>query len=84
MTLTDELKIIDDKIKTNQAQYDVDTEAAKISALSSGGLEKYEYLSGEDLAYKAGVVEKANFEYSPLSKVFNKGLDDKKKDFSKD
>ena len=33
MTLTDELKIIDDKIKTNQAQYDVDTEAAKISAL---------------------------------------------------
>ena len=35
-------------------------------------------MSGEDLGYKAGVVEKANFEYSPLSKVFNKGLDDKK------
>ena len=78
MTLTDELKIIDDKIKANQAQYDLDTEAAKISALSSGGLEKCEYLSCENLGYKPGVVKKAKFEYSPLGKVFNKGLDDKK------
>ena len=44
MTLTDELKIIDDKIKANQAQYDLDREAAKISALSSNELDKYEYL----------------------------------------
>ena len=42
MTLIDELKIIDDKIKANQAQYNVDREAVKISALSFGGLEKYE------------------------------------------
>ena len=49
MTLTDELKILNDKIKANQAQYDLDREAAKISALSSKELDKYEYLTGEDL-----------------------------------
>ena len=48
MTLTDELKILDDKIKENQAQCGLDREAAKISALSSGKLEKYQYLTGED------------------------------------
>ena len=42
MTLTDELKIIDDTIKSNQSQYDLDREAAKISALSSKELDKYE------------------------------------------
>ena len=47
MTLTDELKILDDKIKANQAQYDLGREAAKISALPSKNLlEKYEYLTG--------------------------------------
>ena len=59
MTLTDELKILNDKIKTNQAQYDLDREAAKISALSSKELNKYEYLTVEDLGYKLGVVEQA-------------------------
>ena len=80
MTLTDELKILDDRIKTIQAQYDLDREAAKITALSSKELNKYEYLSGEDLGYKLGVAEQAKFEYSPLGKVFNKGLkkEDKK------
>ena len=56
MTLTDELKILDDKIKTNQAQYDLDREAAEISALSLKELDKYEYLTGEDLGYKPGLV----------------------------
>ena len=49
MTLTDELKILDDKIKANQAQYNLGREAAKISALSYKELDKYEYLTGEDL-----------------------------------
>ena len=50
MTLTDELKILDNKIIANQTQYDLGRKAAKISALSSKGLlEKYEYLTGEDL-----------------------------------
>ena len=49
MTLSNEIKILDDKIKANQAQYNLDREAAKMSALSSDELEKYEYLTGEDL-----------------------------------
>ena len=69
MTLTDELKILDDKIKANQAQYDLDREAAKISALSSKELDKYEYLTGEDLGYQPSIAEKAKFEYSPLGEV---------------
>ena len=58
MTLTNELKIIDDKIKANQAQYDLDGETAKITALSSKEFDKYEYLNGKDLGYKPGVVKK--------------------------
>ena len=75
MTLTDEPKILDDKIKGNQVQYDLDREAPKISALSSKELDKYKYLTGEDLGYKPGVLEQAKFEYFPLGKVFNKGLE---------
>ena len=67
MTLTDELKILDDKIKANQAQYDLGREAAKISALSSKDLlEKYKYLTGEDLRHRPSLLEKTKFEYSTL------------------
>ena len=48
MTLTEQVKIFDNKIKANKAQYDLEREAAKISALSSDELKKYEYLTGED------------------------------------
>ena len=58
----------------NEAQYDLDRKAAKISAFSSNNLDKYEYLSSEDLDCKPDAVEQARFEYSPLGKVFNKGL----------
>ena len=57
MTLTDEIKILEDKIKANQAQYNLHREAAKITALSSKEWDKYEYLTGEDLGYKPGVIE---------------------------
>ena len=66
MTLNDELKILDEKIKTNQVQYNVDKEAANISALSSKELDKHEYLTGEVFEYKAGVVEQDKFSYSSL------------------
>ena len=59
----------------NEAQYDLDRKAAKISALSSNNLDKYEYLTGEDLGLKPSTIEQARFEYSPLGKIFNKGLD---------
>ena len=75
MTLTDELKILDHKIKANQAQYDLGREAAKISALSSKDLlEKYEYLTGEDLGHRPSVLEKTKFEYSPLGMSLSKSF----------
>ena len=77
MTVTDQLKIIDNKIKANQAQYDLDRLAAKISALSSSELRKHEYFTGEDLGYRPSVLEQIKFDYSALGKVFNTGLDDK-------
>ena len=71
MTVTDELKIHDDEIEANEAQYNLDREAAKISALSSKELQKYEYLTVEDLGYKPGVVERTKFESSPLGEVLS-------------
>ena len=59
----------------NEAQNDLDRKPAKISALSSNNLDKYEYLTGEDLDLKKSTIEQAKFEYSPLGKIFNKGLD---------
>ena len=64
MPLTDKFKILDDKIKANQAQYDLDREASKTSALSSKELDKYEYLTLKDLGYKPVVVEQAKFQCS--------------------
>ena len=60
MTVTDQLKIIDNKIKANQAQYDLDRLAAKKSTYYFGDLRKYEYLPGEDLGYKPTVFEQGN------------------------
>ena len=78
--LTDQVKqILDDKINANKAQYDLDREAAKISALSSGELEKYEYLTGQDLGYKPDEIQNGQFEYFSLGTVFNKGLDESDK-----
>ena len=59
----------------NEAQYDLDRKAAKIFALSSNNLDKYEYLTGEDLGLKPSTIEQTRFEYSPLGKIFNKRLD---------
>ena len=74
MTINEQIKILDDKIRSNKAQYDLDRQNAKVSALSSGELDKYEYLTGEDLGYKPDVIQKAKFEYRPLGQIFNKGL----------
>ena len=81
MTITKQVKILDGKIKANKAQYDLERQAAKISALSSKDLEKYESLTGEDLGYKPDVIQRAKFEYSPLVEAFNKVFkkDDKNK-----
>ena len=75
MFINEQVKILYNKIGSNQGRDDLDRQNAQISALSSGELDKYEYLTGEDLGYKPDVVQKAKFEYSPLGQVFNKGLE---------
>ena len=75
MTITDQIKISNRKIMQNESQHNLDRKSVKISALSSNNLDKYEYLTGEDLDLKPNIVEQAKFEYSPLGKIFNKGLD---------
>ena len=74
MTRKEQNKILDDKIKANNAQYDLDRMNAEISAYSSGDLDKYEFLTKQDLKYKPDALERAKFTYSPLGKVFNDGL----------
>ena len=74
-TITDQIKILDRKIMQNEAQYDLDRKASKICSLSSNNLGKYEYLTHEDFRLKPSAIEQTKFEYSPLVKVFNKGLD---------
>ena len=76
MRVTNQIKMLDREIMQNEAQYDLDRKAAKISALPSNNVDKYEYLTGEDLCLKPSTVEQAKFEYSPLSKIFNKGLNE--------
>ena len=74
MTRKDQIKILNDKIKVNNAQYDLDRINAEMSAYSSGDLPKYEYLTKKVLGYKPDAVEKVKFEYSPIGKVFTDGL----------
>ena len=79
MTVTYQIKILDRKIKQNEAQYHLNRKTAKTSALSSGNVDKYDYLTGEDLNYKPSSVEQAEFDYSPLHKFFNKVLEEEDK-----
>ena len=63
---------IEDQIKDEKLQYDINREAAKISALSSGKIDKYEYLTGEEIlpSNQQQIIEQAKFTYSPLGKAF--------------
>ena len=74
MTITDQIKILNKNIMQNEAQYDLGRKAAKISALSSNNLDKYEYLTGEDLSLKPSTIEQARFEYSPLGAVLSNNI----------
>ena len=61
-------------IKDEKPQYDINREAAKISALSSGKIDKYEYLTGEEIlpSNQKQIIEQAKFTYSPFGKAFEK------------
>ena len=67
---------INDQIRDEKLQYDINREAAKISALSSGKIRKYEYLTGEDILpfNQQQIIEQAKFTYSPLGKAFKKQI----------
>ena len=67
---------INEQIKDEKLQYDINREAAKISALSSGKIHKYEYLTGEDIlpSNQQQIIEQAKFTYSPLGKAFEKQI----------
>ena len=65
---------IKDQIRDEKLQYDINREASKISALSSGKIDKYEYLTGEEIlpSNQQEIIEQAKFTYSPLGKAFEK------------
>ena len=67
---------INDQIKDEKLQHDINREAAKISTLSSGKNHKYEYLTGEDIlpSNQQQIIEQAKFTYSPLGKAFEKQI----------
>ena len=83
MIKNDQIKILNNKIKANNAQYNIERLNAEISAFSEGDLDKYEFLTRKDLKYKPNALDKAKFEFSPLGKVFNQGLDKKAEDYKK-
>ena len=68
--------IISDQIRDEKLQHDINRETAKISALSSGNIQKYEYLTGEDIlpSNQQQIIEQAKFIYSPLGKAFEKQI----------
>ena len=67
---------INDQIRDEKIQYDINREAAKTSVLSSGKIHKYEYLTGEDIlpSNQQQIIEQAKFTYSPLRKAFEKQI----------
>ena len=68
--------IIDHKIRDEKLQYDITREAAKISALSSGKIDKYKYLTGEEIlpSHQRQITEQAKFTYSPRENAFENKL----------
>ena len=65
---------IDDKIRDEKLQYESNREAAKISALSSGRIDEYEYLTGKEIlpSDQSRILKQAKFTYSPLGKTLEK------------
>ena len=73
--------VVDNQIRDEKLQYYINREAAKILALSSGEIGKYEYLTGEEILpfNQKQITKQAKFTYSPLRKAFEKQIKKKKK-----
>ena len=76
MSICDKIKTINNKVEQRKAQYSLDRQTATISALSSGNVSKYEFLTSKDILTEINQLEKAatmkKFEYSPLGKELKK------------
>ena len=87
MSIAEKIKAINNKIEQNKAQYNLDGQTAKISALSSGNVSKYEFLTGKDVLPKKDLLEKAvtikRFEYSLLGKELEKQTSVTEKQYQK-
>ena len=84
MIKSDQVKILNDKIKANNTQYKIDRLNAEISVFSECHLDKYEFLTRKDLKYKPNALDKTKFEFSPLGKAFNQGLDKKAENYKEE
>ena len=67
---------IDDQIRDEKLQYDINRKAAEILALSPGKIDMDEYLTGKDIfpSNQKKIIEQAKFTYSPLGKAFEKQI----------
>ena len=87
MSISQKIKTTDNKIDQNKAQYDLDRQNIKISALSSGNVSKYEFLTGKDVLPEKDLLQKAAkmkmVEYSPLGKELKAQADIAKKQYQK-
>ena len=87
MSINEKLKRINNKIKQNKDQYNLDGQTAEFSALSSGNVSKYEFLTSKDVSSEKKLLKKAaalkRFEYSPLSKELKVQTDIAKKWYQK-
>ena len=87
MTISEKIKTINNKIQQNKAQYDLDRQTTKISALSSGNVSKYEFLTGKDVLLEKDLLEKSatmeRFEYLPLGKELKLQTDIENKPYQK-
>ena len=76
MSISEKIKTVNNKIKQNKAQYNLDRQTAKTSALSSANVSKYEFLTGKDVLPEKDLLAKAapikEFEYSPLGQELKK------------
>ena len=84
MTKCDQIKILNNKIKANNVQYDINRLNAEIPAFSEGDLDQHEFLTRKYLKYKPNALDKAKFEFSPLGKAFNQGSDKKLKNYKEE
>ena len=87
MSISEKLKAVKNKTEQNKAEYDLEKQTARTSALSSGNVNKYGYLTDKDVLPRNYLLEKGGtlkrFEYFPLGKKLKAQTDIAKKHYKK-